>query len=84
MIWNFDLKDSYAFIKGFADFNDVYTKKVPPIGVYEIVMPIINQTDAYFHFVWVGTPDIASALSFTNTMNNDPSFLEYSKKMASV
>ena len=84
MMWNFDVKDPGAFVKGFAAFTDAYTKKVPPSGAYGIGMPIVGQTDAYTHFVWVGAPDIATALSFTKTMYNDPSFLEYSKKMASV
>ena len=79
MIWNFDLKDPCAFVKGFAVFNDVDTKKVPPTGAYGIGMPIVYQTDAYSHNVWVGAPDIAPALSFTNTIYNDPSLLEYSK-----
>ena len=49
-----------------------------------IGMPIVGQTDAYSHFVWVGTPDITNALSFTKTLFYDPSFLKYSKKMASL
>ena len=55
-----------------------------PRGANGIGMPIVDQTDAYSHFVWVGTPDITNALSFTKTKFYDPSFLRYSKKMASV
>ena len=55
-----------------------------PKGANGIGMTIVAQTDAYSHFVWVVAPDITTALSFTKTLFNDPSFLKYSKKMASV
>ena len=55
-----------------------------PRGANGIGMPIVDQTDAYSHFVWVVAPDITTVLSFTKTLFNDPSFLKYSKKMARV
>ena len=84
MIWNFDVKDPGTFVQEFAAFTDAYVKKQAPAGSYGIGMPIVGQTPDFSHFVWVGSPDIATALSFTKTMYADPSFSDYSKKMAKV
>ena len=51
---------------------------------YGLGYPISGKNDSFSHFVWVGAPDLVSALKRTKDMYNSPEFAEYSKKVSGV
>ena len=38
----------------------------------------------FSHFVWIGSPDIKTALSKTKKMYSDPLFAEFSNKVSGI
>ena len=48
---------------------------------YGIAFPIVGKNADFSHFVWIGSPDIKTALSKTKKMYSDPLFAEFSSKV---
>ena len=44
----------------------------------------VGKNADFTHFVWIGSPDIKTALSNTKKMFSDPAFAEFSKKVSGV
>ena len=51
---------------------------------YGLGYPIIGKTSEFTHFVWVGSPDVESALTRTKQMYSDPLFAEFSKNVSGI
>ena len=51
---------------------------------YGLAYPIAGKNADFTHFVWIGSPDIKTALSNTKKMFSDPAFAEFSKKVSDV
>ena len=84
MIWQMDVTNPSAYVSAFADFSQKFSKKLGFKNSYGVGFPIVGQTDDYSHFVWVGAPDVETALSRTKGMYTDPLFGEYAKKVNGI
>lgn len=84
MIWELEVSNTPEYAKEFSGFAKEIAKKLNIENSIGIAYPMVGQTDAFTHFVWVGSPDIATALSRTKAMYADPLFAAFSKKVAGM
>jgi len=68
-----------SFAGGGTDIPSFYEK-----NSYGLAAPIVGKNADFTHFVWIGSPDIKTALSNTKKMLADPAFADFSKKVSGV
>jgi hypothetical protein len=85
MIWEMEVSDPGKYVKEFASFSqEMAVTQGYEENSYGLGYPISGKNDSFSHFVWVGAPDLESALKRTKDMYNSPEFAEYSKKVSGV
>ena len=85
MLYQMDVSDSATYLKEFKSFSQKMAKKIGfDKNSYGLAFPIVGKTAEFSHFVWVGAPDVETALSRTKKMMSDPLFAEFSKKVSGV
>ena len=83
MIYQLDVSNPGAYAKEFISFSQKMGKKMNYTeNSYGIGFPIIGKTEAFSHFVWMGFPDVKTALTMTKQMLSDPMFTEFSAKVS--
>ena len=85
MIWEMEVSDPSKYAKEFASFSqEMAVTQGYEENSYGLGYPISGKNGGFSHFVWVGAPDLESALKRTKDMYNSPEFAEYSKKVSGV
>ena len=85
MLYQMEVSDPAAYLKEFKKFTQKISKKLGfENNSYGLGYPIIGKTAEFTHFVWVGSPDVESALTRTKQMFADPLFAEFSKNVSGV
>ena len=84
MIWQMEVTNPALYVKEFAEFSQGFAKKMGFDNSYGVGYPISGKIDSFSHFVWVGAPDIQTALSRTKQMYADPLFTKYSSKVNDI
>lgn len=84
MLWELEVSNTPAYAKEFSGFAKEITKKLNIDNSIGIGHRMVGQTDAFTHFAWTGSPDIATALSRTKAMYADPLFATFNKKVAGM
>ena len=80
-----EVSDPATYVKEFADFSQ---KLATSLGYennsYGVGYPISGKKADFSHFVWVGAPDLETALSRTKQMYSTPEFAKYSAKVSGI
>ena len=85
MIWEMEVSDPSKYAKEFISFSqEMAVTQGYEENSYGLGYPISGKNDSFSHFVWVGAPDLVSALKRTKDMYNSAEFAEYSKKVSGV
>ncbi|MFL2629812.1 MAG: hypothetical protein ACJ0NO_04675 [Flavobacteriaceae bacterium] len=85
MLYQMEVSDPGLYLKEFKKFTQKISKKLGfENNSYGLAYPIIGKTAEFTHFVWVGSPDIESALTRTKQMFSDPLFAEFSKNVSGI
>ena len=84
MIYQMDVKNPTAYVSEYASFSKKMSEKIGITNSYGVGYPILGKTDDYNHFVWIGAPDIQTALSRNKQMTSDALFREFSAKVADL
>ena len=85
MLYQMEVSDPAAYLKEFKKFTQKISKKLGfEKNSYGLGYPIIGKTADFTHFVWVGSPDVESALTRTKQMFADPLFAEFSKNVSGI
>tara|TARA_E500000178_G_scaffold217175_1_gene214362 strand:- start:347 stop:1030 length:684 start_codon:yes stop_codon:yes gene_type:complete len=84
MIYQMDVKNPTAYVSEYASFSKKMSEKIGINNSYGVGYPILGKTDDYSHFVWIGAPDIQTALSRNKQMTSDALFREFSAKVADL
>lgn len=85
MIYQMEVSNPGLYLKEFKSFSQKMAKKLNyEENSYGLAFPIVGKNADFTHFVWIGQPDIKSALSNTKKMLMDPSFAEFSQKVAGI
>jgi len=84
-IYEMEVSDPATYVKEFADFSQ---KLATSLGYennsYGVGYPISGKKADFSHFVWVGAPDLETALSRTKQMYSTPEFAKYSAKVSGI
>ena len=85
MMYQMEVSNPAKYVQEFAAFSQ---KMAPKLGFenssYGVGYPIVGKTDEFSHFVWIGSPDIKTALAGTKKMFLDPEFAVFSKKVSDI
>ena len=85
MLYQMEVTNPAAYLKEFKKFTQKISKKLGfENNSYGLAYPIIGKTAEFTHFVWVGSPDVESALTRTKQMFADPLFAEFSKNVSGI
>ena len=85
MLYQMEVSDPAVYLKEFKKFTQKISKKLGfENNSYGLAYPIIGKTAEFTHFVWVGSPDVETALTRTKQMFADPLFAEFSKNVSGV
>jgi hypothetical protein len=85
MLYQMDVSNPGLYLKEFKSFSQKMAKKLGyEDNSYGLAYPIVGKNADFTHFVWIGSPDIKTALSNTKKMFSDPAFAEFSKKVSGV
>ena len=84
MIWQMEVTNPQLYVKEFAEFSQNFAKKYDLQNSYGVGYPISGKNADFSHFVWVGAPDVETALKNTKEMYSDPSFAKYSAKVNDI
>ena len=85
MLYQMEVTNPPVYLKEFKSFSQKIAKKLDfEENSYGIAFPIVGKNADFSHFVWVGSPDIKTALSKTKKMYGDPLFAEYSSKVSGI
>lgn len=84
MIWQMEVTNPPLYVKEFAEFSQNFAKKYDLQNSYGVGYPISGKNADFSHFVWVGAPDVETALKNTKEMYSDPSFAKYSAKVNDI
>jgi|TARA_B110000046_G_scaffold183245_1_gene218943 hypothetical protein len=85
MMYQMKVSDPGLYLKEFMDFSQKIAKKLKfEENSYGVAYPIIGRTKEFSHFVWIGSPDIKTALANTKKMFSDPAFAEFSKNVSRI
>ena len=85
MLYQMEVSDPAAYLKEFKKFTQKISKKLGfENNSYGLAYPIIGKTAEFTHFVWVGSPDVETALTRTKQMFADPLFAEFSKNVSGI
>ena len=80
-----EVSNPSKYVQEFAAFSQ---KMAPKLGFenssYGVGYPIVGKIDNFSHFVWIGSPDIKTALAGTKNMFLDPEFAVFSKKVSDI
>lgn len=85
MIYQMEVTNPGAYLSEFKDFSNNIAKKLNYSDrSYGLATPIVGKTGDYTHFVWIGHPDIKTALINSKKMMSDPLFSEFSKNVSEI
>lgn len=85
MLYQMEVTNPSAYLKEFKNFSQKMAKKLNfEENSYGIAYPIVGKNADFSHFVWIGSPDIKTALSKTKKMYSDPLFAEFSGKVSGM
>jgi len=84
MIYQMDVTNPAVYVENFQNFTTQMTEKLGMENSVGLGYPIVGKNKDYSHFVWMGAPDIKTALSNTKEMFSDPLFAEFSKSVAGI
>ena len=85
MLYQMDVSNPSLYLNEFKSFSQKMAKKLGyEDNSYGLAYPIVGKNSDFTHFVWIGSPDIRTALSNTKKMFSDPAFAEFSKKVSGV
>ena len=85
MLYQMDVSNPSLYLKEFKSFSQKMAKKLGyEDSSYGLAYPIVGKNADFTHFVWIGSPDIKTALSNTKKMFSDPAFAEFSRKVSGV
>ena len=85
MMYQMEVSNPGLYLKEFKSFSQKIAKKLGyEENSYGLAAPIVGKNADFTHFVWIGSPDIKTALSNTKRMFADPAFAEFSKKVSGV
>ena len=85
MLYQMEVTNPSAYLKEFKSFSQKLAKKLGfEENSYGIAFPIVGKNADFSHFVWIGSPDIKTALSKTKKMYSDPLFAEFSGKVSGI
>ena len=66
MIYQLDVSNPGAYPEGFTSFSKIMGKKMNfTKNSYGIGLPIIGKTEAFSHFIWMGFPEVKTAITMT-------------------
>ena len=84
-IYEMEVSNPSAYVKEFADFSQ---KLAASLGYennsYGVGYPISGKKADFSHFVWIGSPDLETALSRTKEMQSTPEFAKFSAKVSGI
>ncbi len=85
MLYQMDVSNPSLYLNEFKSFSQEMAKKLGyEDNSYGLAYPIVGKNSDFTHFVWIGSPDIKTALSNTKKMFSDPAFAEFSRKVSGV
>ena len=85
MLYQIEVTNPSAYLKEFKNFSQKMAKKLrSEENSYGIAYPIVGKNADFSHFVWIGSPDIKTALSKTKKMHSDPLFMDFSSKVSGL
>ena len=85
MLYQIEVTNPSAYLKEFKNFSQKMAKKLQSEeNSYGIAYPIVGKNADFSHFVWIGSPDIKTALSKTKKMHSDPLFMDFSSKVSGL
>jgi hypothetical protein len=85
MIYQMEVSDPGVYLNEYKDFAQNMAKKLNYTDrSYGLAMPIVGKTADYTHFVWMGHPDVKTALSNAKQMMSDPLYAKFAKNVADI
>lgn len=84
MVYQMEVTNPSVYLENFQSFVPQMTEKLGIENSAGLAYPIVGKNKDFSHFVWVGAPDIKTALSNTKKMFSDPIFAEFSKSVAGI
>jgi len=85
MLYQMEVTNPSLYLKEFKNFSQKMAKKLGyEKNSYGLAFPIVGKNADFSHFVWIGSPDIKTALSNAKKMLNDPLFAEFSAKVSGI
>ena len=85
MLFQMEVTNPSLYLKEFKKFSQKMAKKLGyEKNSYGLAFPIVGKNADFSHFVWIGSPDIKTALSNAKKMLNVPLFAEFSAKVSGI
>ena len=85
VFYKMQVSDPATYLAEFKSFTPKLAKKLGfENNSFGLAYPIVGKSAEFSHFVWVGAPDLETALTRTKQMMSDPLFADFSKKVSVI